>query len=123
MPQVWTIFIQRAKPLASLLLLAMACPLAQAQRATLSGTVCDPSGRVLSGVQITLLNLDQGLKREATTQDEGSFYVPWLQPGNYVVTAQKEGFAAAEIKDIVLHVGDSHDLHVQLQVGTPLTEI
>jgi len=123
MPQVWTIFIQRAKPLASLLLLAMACPLAQAQRATLSGTVYDPSGRVLSGVQITLLNLDQGLKREATTQDEGTFYVPWLQPGNYVVTAQKEGFAAAEIKDIVLHVGDSHDLHVQLQVGTPLTEI
>lgn len=124
MPQAWTIFTQRATSLASLLLLAMTLPsLAHAQRATLSGTVYDPSGRVLSGVQITLLNLDQGLKREAVTQEEGSFYVPWLQPGNYVVTAQKEGFAAAEMKDIVLHVGDSHDLHVQMQVGTPLTEI
>lgn len=102
-----------------LALSAFAC----AQRATLSGTVSDPKGGLLKDVAITLLNLDQGLKRESATNDEGSFYVPWLQPGRYVVTAQKDGFAIAEVKDVVLHVGDSHILNVQMQVGAPLVEI
>lgn len=122
--RVWTILRQQLSSPARLSLLFLALSTcAHAQRATLSGTVSDPNGGLLNKVEITLLNLDQGLKREAVTNEEGAFYVPWLQPGQYVVTAQKDGFAIAEVKDIVLHVGDSQSLHVQLQVGAPLVEI
>ena len=122
--RVWTILRHRlSSPARPLLLFLALSSCAWAQRATLSGTVSDPKGGLVNDVQITLLNLDQGLKREATTNEEGTFYVPWLQPGRYVVTAQKAGFAIAEVKDIVLHVGDSHTLQVQLQVGAPLVEI
>lgn len=91
--------------------------MAHAQRASISGTIRDQSGALLSGVHVTLLNIDQGLQREATTDHDGSFSAPWLQPGAYVITAQKPGFAVAEVKDIILHVGDERSLHVDLLVS------
>ncbi len=90
---------------------------AAAQRATLLGTVVDQKGAVVPGVQITLLNLDQGLKREATTGENGYYTVPILQPGRYLVTAEKSGFAIAEIRDVILHVDDVRALNIKLQVG------
>jgi hypothetical protein len=96
---------------------------AHAQRAALAGSVCDQNGSVIPGVRITLLNLDQGLKREATTNEDGYFSVPFLQPGNYLVTAQKDGFAVAEIKDVILHVGDLRGLSIRLQVGAAPVQI
>src|SRR5579863_7365517 len=75
---------------------------AGAQRATLLGTITDQAGAVVPGVNITLLNLDQGLKREASTNENGYFTIPLLQPGRYLVTAQKQGFAVAEVKDVLL---------------------
>src|SRR4029453_17304901 len=110
--RVWTTLRRQVSSPARLSLLFLALsPCVHAQRATLSGTVSDPKGGLLSGVELTLLNLDQGLKREATTNQEGAYYVPWLQPGQYVLTAQKEGFAIAEVKDLILHVGGSQTLH------------
>jgi len=91
--------------------------LANAQRATLLGTITDQVGAVVPGVNVTLLNLDQGLKREAATDDNGYFTVPLLQPGRYLVTAQKQGFAVAEVKDVILHVADVHGLDIKLQVS------
>jgi hypothetical protein len=91
--------------------------LALAQRANISGTVTDQSGSVLPNVQITLLNVDQGLQREVVSNGEGAFSVPYLQPGRYVISGQKDGFAVAEIKDVVLHVGDTRSVHLELLVG------
>src|SRR5215469_15303253 len=71
-------------------------PGVHAQRASLSGSVTDQSGSAVSGVKITLLNVDQGLKRETNTNESGYFTVPLLQPGHYVITAQKDGFAVSE---------------------------
>jgi len=103
-------------------LLAFARP-AYAQRATLLGTIVDPNGAVVPGVKVTMLNLDQGLQRETVTADNGYFTVPLLQPGRYVVTAQKDGFAVAEVKDVVLHVGDVRGLSIRLQVSAPPVSI
>jgi len=78
---------------------------------------------VVPGVSVTLLNLDQGLKREGTTDQNGYFTIPLLQPGRYLVTAQKQGFAVAEIKDVILHVADVHGLDIKLQVSAVPIEI
>jgi hypothetical protein len=99
------------------------CGMAHGQRAALSGSVSDQDGSVIPGVRITLLNLDQGLKREASTNQDGYFSVPFLQPGNYLVTAQKEGFAVAEVKDVILHVGDVRGLSIRLVVSAAPVQI
>lgn len=99
-------------------LLSLALPgLALAQRASITGTVSDQSGQVLPDVHVTLLNVDQGLQREVTSNSEGTFFVPYLQPGRYVISGQKSGFAVAEIKDVILHVGDTRSVHLELLVG------
>src|SRR5215471_17735824 len=74
-----------------------------AQRSNIHGIVSDQSGSVIPGVEITALNLDRGLKREAATGDEGQFSLALLQPGRYVLTAQKAGFSVAELDTINLH--------------------
>ena len=88
-----------------------------AQRASLRGTISDSTGGVLPGVSIVALNVDQGLKRETQTDRYGSFAIPLLQPGNYVVSAEKEGFAILEVAELVLHVGDVRSLQLVLPVA------
>ncbi len=92
--------------------------LAWAQRATLGGQVRDSSGAFLPHVRIIALNLDQGLKRETLTDVHGAFTVPLLQPGRYVVQAEKDGFATAEVTGMVLHVGDTRALDLVLPLRT-----
>ena len=120
----WLRTIIRARILrfVSSLLISLSLPgLALAQRASISGSVTDQTGGFLPNVHITLLNVDQGLQREVTSNSDGSFSVPFLQPGRYVISGQKDGFAVGEIKDVVLHVGDTRSVHLELLVGaTPV---
>ncbi|MBA3915069.1 MAG: TonB-dependent receptor, partial [Acidobacteriales bacterium] len=102
--------------------LALACA-SFAQRASIEGEVRDRDAGLIPEVKVTLLNLDQGLRRETVSNAEGYFSVPLLQPGRYLVTAQKTGFAVAEIQDLVLHVGEVRGLKIQLQVSAAPIEI
>ena len=106
-----------------LLVLFGTCGLANAQRATVAGAVVDQNGGAVLGVHITLLNLDQGLRRDTITNDNGYYSMPLLQPGRYLVTAQKDGFAIAEIENVTLHVGDVRGLDIRLQVSATPVQI
>jgi hypothetical protein len=90
---------------------------AQSSTATLSGTVMDEAGAVIPSVNITLLNLSTALQRHATTDDAGSYVVPLLPPGRYNLTAQRDGFRAVEVRNVVLNTGDQLALKVKLKVG------
>jgi len=96
---------------------------ATAQRASLRGTISDSTGGVLPGVSIVALNIDQGLKRETETDRSGSFSIPLLQPGNYVVSAEKDGFAILEVTDLFLHVGDARTLQLVLPIAKVRVQI
>src|SRR5262249_22841664 len=89
---------------------------AQTNTATLSGTVMDSAGAVVPNVAITVSSKATGLKRQATTNNEGLFTLPLLPPGKYSLQAQREGFSVAEIEDIELPVAGqvSQDIVVQV---------
>jgi hypothetical protein len=89
----------------------------QTASATLSGTVQDQNGAVVPGAAVTIENPATGLKRQATTNEQGSFTVPLLPPGKYTVRAQHDGFTTAEIRDVVLNLGDQKAFQVQLKTG------
>lgn len=96
--------------------LASGAPL-QSSTATLSGTVSDPEGAVLTDVDIAVINLETSLRRKTITDKAGYFVMPLLPPGRYVVTAQRQGFATFRINNVVLSVNDQLALKIQLQVG------
>src|SRR5207245_7384040 len=80
-------------------------------------TVQDENGAVVPGANVMVINGGTGLKREATTNTDGTFTVPLLQPSTYSVTVRRDGFAPVEIKNVVLNVGDRKSLQIQLKAG------
>jgi hypothetical protein len=90
---------------------------AQSATATLGGTVIDQNGAVVPGVNIAVINIEQGFQRSTKTDEEGAFVVPLLPPGNYVVKAEREGFTTFEFPNIVLNVSDRISIPIQLKVG------
>jgi hypothetical protein len=90
---------------------------AQSATATLSGSVVDPNGAVIPGVNVAVINLSQGFQRTTTTNTDGIFVVPLLPPATYTVKAEHQGFTTAEVRDVVLNVNDQVRLNIQLKVG------
>jgi len=91
--------------------------LANAQQATIVGTVTDPSGASLPNVNITITSAESGAVKKAQTNDAGQYVVPDLNIGHYSVKAEATGFKAAERSNVVLQVGDRDRLDFQMQVG------
>ncbi len=83
---------------------------------TISGTLTDPNGGVIPDAKITIHNVDTGIDRAVTTNGAGLYTVPFLQVGNYEVTAEKTGFSKVVRKDLTLQVGQTLTIDLQLQV-------
>ncbi len=105
--------------LAALLLLLVATPvtLAQVDRAVLEGTVTDPTGGVIPGATVKVLAIDTGLTEEQATNSKGYYRFPGLALGRYSVTASSTGFKIKIVEDVILRVGQTRTLDVQLAVG------
>ncbi len=90
---------------------------AQSSSATLSGTVTDENNAIIPGATITITNTATSSRRQVTTNDQGGFTVPLLQPSTYTVRVERTGFAPVEVREVVLNVGDQKALNIQLKAG------
>lgn len=92
---------------------------AQSQLGTgaLSGTVQDAGGAVIIGAKITVSNDDTGLTRTLLTNEAGQFTAPVLPVGAYTVRVTQTGFAAAEQKGLIVNVGGTTTMRVELKPG------
>ena len=61
----------------------------QTTTGTISGTITDPSGAVVAGATITVTNPATGAERSVTSNEQGAFDVPALQPGKYTITVDE----------------------------------
>jgi outer membrane receptor protein involved in Fe transport len=111
------IMLKRLAPALTVLLLASTVPVLFAQNAQVGGRVTDPSGAVIPGTEISVVNADTGVERKTASNDEGYYAVPLLQPGRYRLTAQKEGFKPLSRDGILLQVGDRVTLNLAMEVG------
>jgi len=91
---------------------------AQSQFATLSGTVRDASGAVVSKANVTVRNAGSNEERKTTTNESGFFSVTSLLAGTYTVTVEREGFEKWRATDIVLNSSDTRSLNISMKVGT-----
>lgn len=103
---------------AALALLANGAPsFAQTDRATLEGTVTDPSGGTISGASVMVTAVDTGISQERKTNSNGYYRFPGLPVGQFTVTVSNTSFRTKVIEDVVLVVGETHTLDVALAVG------
>jgi outer membrane receptor protein involved in Fe transport len=89
--------------------------------ATLSGVVRDPSGAVVPETKISARNSSTGATRETTSDSEGRYSMTNLEPGEYEVRAERQGFRTAVQRGVILTVGGTAAIDPVLTVGQ-LTE-
>lgn len=98
---------------------------AQIDRASISGTITDPSGAVVSGVKVTVTNLGTGQSMTVTTGVDGSYTASLLHIGTYSLEASGSGFRKSVQSGIVLNVNQVVRVDLQLKVGSAnqITEV
>lgn len=90
---------------------------AQDFRATLFGQVTDPSGAAIAGATVRAVSVQTSETKEATTTAEGSYTIPYLNPGLYNLEVSAAGFRTLKRDKIVLRVADKINLPLKLQMG------
>jgi hypothetical protein len=91
---------------------------AQEFRAVITGQVTDPSGAVVKDAAITVVNVDSGTTYAARTTDKGDYYIPYVLPGNYTVTAKAATFQTAVQDKVVLHASQTFNQNFKLEIGS-----
>jgi hypothetical protein len=89
---------------------------AQESRGTIAGNVTDPNGASLPGATVTIRNVDTNVASTATTNEEGSYSFPPLNPGKYTLTVNATGFANFTRENIEVRVAERLTLDVPMSV-------
>lgn len=100
-----------------------AAVLAAQSRSQLSGFVRDGSQAVVQDAAITVLNLDNGIRRSTHSNQEGFYAVSSLTPGQYKITVRKPGFNTVARTGVMLHAMDAGRLDFSLDIGSVREEI
>ncbi|MGC2325551.1 MAG: TonB-dependent receptor, partial [Candidatus Sulfotelmatobacter sp.] len=80
------------------------------------GTVSDPTGALIPGVTVTVLNVDTGVTKDYPTNQDGLYDTSSIVTGSYRLTFSKEGFERLVRGPISLQVGFT-TVNAQLRVG------
>jgi Carboxypeptidase regulatory-like domain len=84
---------------------------------SITGTVMDTSGAVISGATVTVTDLERGVSRTLTTDTAGQYSAPGLTPGTYSVRAEFAGFQALNRTGISVGVGQAVRVDLAMQPG------
>src|SRR2546426_4451550 len=82
----------------------------------LRGSVRDPGGAVVPGVEVTLTNEATNLSRTTITNDSGEYSFPALDPGSYRLNASLTGFKPTALTGIRVGTQQFVTLDLKLDV-------
>src|SRR5437868_8908464 len=89
---------------------------------SISGHVIDQQGAAVASTTVRAVDPARRVTVSTTTNDQGDFVFPALQPGNYTLTVEAPGFKKLERPNVPLDANDKLALgNLTLQVGA-LTE-
>jgi hypothetical protein len=91
------------------------CPFLYSQaNGSLSGTVADKTGSVVSGATVKITSQGTGTTREVKTDDSGHYQAPFLPVSIYTIRVESQGFQTTEQKDIRLQVDEQREIDFTL---------
>jgi hypothetical protein len=100
------------------LLLTTASALGQGSTtATVRGTIQDPTGGVIPGATVTIINVGTKGVNTTVSDDRGQYLFAGLFPGTYDLRVELSGFKAYERTAISLSPNDNRGIDVRLEVG------
>ena len=90
---------------------------AQSTFGAIVGTVHDASGGAVRSAKVEVLNLEENVKRSATTSADGEYEILNLRPATYKVTVSMAGFQTFVLPEIALISRQTVRADASLQVG------
>src|SRR5579863_9185146 len=88
----------------------------QTVNVTVQGRVYDSTGAAIPQATVTAVNTATALSRSVTATTMGDFQIALLPPGDYTVTAERQGFQKSA-KKIHLDVGEAGNVDFSLSPG------
>ncbi len=85
---------------------------------TLSGEITDPSGAVVPGAKVALVDQQKGYQYAATSDASGRYVFTSIPPGLYSVSAEVQGFEKIVRRNITLNVSENATANLRLTVAT-----
>jgi hypothetical protein len=89
---------------------------------TIQGTILDPNGAVVPGAKVTIKSKGTGAQNTAPVTSNGQYNSGPLNPGEYVVRIEANGFKSVEIP-VTVQVGNVSSASMTLEVGATSTVI
>ena len=91
---------------------------AQNTNATIRGQVLDPTGALVPGAKVVIVNKNTGVIVFSGVSDSaGSFVAPQVIPGTYKITVDSPGLKEAVIDNLVATVAQVASVNVTMEVG------
>jgi hypothetical protein len=109
-----------------LLTLSLITPLAWGQHGSegrVNVTVVDPQGAVVTGADLTLIDIATNDARKATTSDRGTYAFVNLDIGTYKLTVTKTGFASQTLENVVVQATKTTDISVRMAIGAQIQQV
>src|SRR6266567_5618550 len=107
----------RLKTLLIVILSLCAVPAYAQYRASIQGVVTDPQGGVVSGVTVSLTNLETNQTLTATTNENGIYNFNALPPSKYSLAVEKTGFKKKVLENVGFIAEQANALNIQLEIG------
>ncbi len=121
-PRFWVV-LRQLTLLAGTFFFALSFTGRAQDQATLVGSVSDATGAVVPGAKVAVSNPDTSFARELVTNSAGEFTAAKIPIGNYVVTVEAAGFQKLVRTGIVLNVGQTLRVDLQMTLGQMTQEI
>jgi hypothetical protein len=96
--------------------------MAQETTGSIEGTITDPAGAVVPGVEVVItsqaVGTTVGFRRTTTTDRNGFYRVQQIPPGSYIVsTTATAGFGSATTNEVRVELGRSTPVNITLAAG------
>ncbi|HXN22199.1 MAG TPA: carboxypeptidase-like regulatory domain-containing protein [Candidatus Dormibacteraeota bacterium] len=90
---------------------------------TVVGQVTDPTGAVVGGATVSLIDNTTGTTKATTTNDAGRYIFVNVNPGTYDITVEKAGFAQAKFAQQEVSLGQQLTVNAALKVGSTTEQV
>src|SRR5947208_11414411 len=90
---------------------------AQGNFGRILGSVKDPTGAVLPGATVNIIDTQRGLTRTVTSDEAGLYNAPTLIPGTYTVRVEFPGFKTLSRENVVVEVGSEIRVELTIEPG------
>lgn len=89
----------------------------------IGGSVRDTTGAVVTGVLVTVTDVNRGVSQSTMTNEVGRYTFPTLLSGEYTVSAEHPGFKKTMTERTRLEVNQSLELDLRLEVGAVTEQV